>query len=96
MSLARPIWFDGPECRTPHLWCGDGHSLYDAMGPEFTLLRFDSAVGVAPLEFAARSKGVPSKLIDVERPLAAIFCAPLVVSRLDQHVTWCGERSGQP
>ena len=30
-----------PGCRTPHLWCGDGGSLYDAMGPEFTLLRFD-------------------------------------------------------
>ena len=32
-----------PGCRTPHLWCEDGSSLYDAMGPEFTLLRFDPA-----------------------------------------------------
>jgi len=33
-----------PGCRTPHLWRKDGSSLYDAMGPEFTLLRIDSAV----------------------------------------------------
>jgi hypothetical protein len=26
-----------PGCRTPHLWREDGTSLYDAMGPEFTL-----------------------------------------------------------
>ena len=36
-----------PGCRTPHLWCEDGSSLYDAMGPEFTLLRFDPAIDVA-------------------------------------------------
>src|SRR5256885_2506107 len=30
-----------PGCRTPHFWCEDGSSLYDAMGSEFTLLRFD-------------------------------------------------------
>ena len=31
-----------PGCRTPHFWRDDGGSIYDAMGPEFTLLRFDS------------------------------------------------------
>ena len=39
-----------PGCRTPHLWREDGSSLYDAMGPEFTLLRFDPAVDVGALE----------------------------------------------
>jgi len=43
-----------PGCRTPHLWREDGGSLYDAMGAEFTLLRFDSAVDVAALDRAAR------------------------------------------
>jgi len=33
-----------PGCRTPHLWLRDGRSLYDALGPDFTLLRFDPAV----------------------------------------------------
>src|SRR5205814_574616 len=28
-----------PGCRVPHLWLDDGRSLYDALGPEYTLLR---------------------------------------------------------
>ena len=55
-----------PGCRTPHFWCEDGRSLYDAMGPEFTLLRFDPAADVAALETAARTRGVPLKVLDVE------------------------------
>ena len=42
-----------PGCRTPHLWCADGVSLYDGMGPEFTLLRFDPAADAEPLVRAA-------------------------------------------
>jgi 2-polyprenyl-6-methoxyphenol hydroxylase-like FAD-dependent oxidoreductase len=81
-----------PGCRTPHLWCGDGSSLYDAMGPEFTLLRFDSAVDVAALEAAARSRGVPLRILDIEKPNSAIFYGgELVLSRPDQHVAWRGE-----
>ena len=30
-----------PGCRTPHIRLADGTSLYDAMGPEYTLLRRD-------------------------------------------------------
>jgi 2-polyprenyl-6-methoxyphenol hydroxylase-like FAD-dependent oxidoreductase len=82
-----------PGCRTPHLWREDGSSLYDAMGPEFTLLRFDSAVDVAALEAAARNRGVPLKVLDIERPTAAIFYGGgLVLSRPDQHVAWRGDR----
>src|SRR6202790_344475 len=82
-----------PGCRTPHLWCKDGSSLYDAMGPEFTLLRFDSAVDVAALELAARDRGVPLKLLDIEPKAAAAFDGLLVLSRPDQHVAWRGDRS---
>jgi len=82
-----------PGCRTPHLWREDGSSLYDAMGPEFTLLRFDPAVDVAELEAAARKRGVPLKVLDVERPNTAIFYdGGLVLSRPDQHVAWRGDR----
>jgi 2-polyprenyl-6-methoxyphenol hydroxylase-like FAD-dependent oxidoreductase len=80
-----------PGCRTPHLWCADGSSLYDAMGPEFTLLRFDSEVDAAALELAARDRGVPLKLLDVERSPAATFYGALVLSRPDQHVAWRGD-----
>jgi hypothetical protein len=81
-----------PGCRTPHLWREDGSSLYDAMGPEFTLLRFDPALDVAALEAAARNRRVPLKVLDIERPKSAIFhgCG-LVLSRPDQHVAWRGD-----
>jgi hypothetical protein len=81
-----------PGCRTPHLWCKDGRSLYDAMGPEFTLLRLDSAADVAPLEAAARNRAVPLKVLDIERPTTAPFYgSALVLSRPDQHVAWRGD-----
>jgi hypothetical protein len=80
-----------PGCRTPHLWREDGSSLYDAMGPEFTLLRFDSTVDVAALELATRNRGVPLKILDVASPATAMFDeAALVLSRPDQHVAWRG------
>jgi len=80
-----------PGCRTPHCFLADGNSLYDAMGPEFTLLRFDPAVDVTPLEAAARRRGVPLKVLDLERPdVAAYDDSVLLLSRPDQHVAWRG------
>jgi 2-polyprenyl-6-methoxyphenol hydroxylase-like FAD-dependent oxidoreductase len=80
-----------PGCRTPHLWCKDGRSLYDAMGPEFTLLRLDPAVDVTAGEAAARDRGVPLKVLDIEPPPTATFYgSKLVLSRPDQHVAWRG------
>jgi hypothetical protein len=81
-----------PGCRTPHLWREDGSSLYDAMGPEFTLLRFDSRLDVTALEAAARRRGVPLKVLDIGQPNATIFDrGGLVLSRSDQHVAWRGD-----
>jgi hypothetical protein len=82
-----------PGCRTPHFWLADGRSLYDAMGEEFTLLRFDAAVDVAPLQAAARSRGVPLRLLDVEKSSSAMSDgSALVLSRPDQHVAWRGNQ----
>jgi 2-polyprenyl-6-methoxyphenol hydroxylase-like FAD-dependent oxidoreductase len=82
-----------PGCRTPHLWCRDGRSLYDAMGPEFTLLRFDPAEDVAALDAAAHLRGLPLKILDVERPDSAIYDGDkLVLARPDQHVAWRSNR----
>jgi 2-polyprenyl-6-methoxyphenol hydroxylase-like FAD-dependent oxidoreductase len=82
-----------PGCRTPHFSLADGSSLYDAMGPEFTLLRFDSAADVAPFEAAARLRGVLLKVLDLETPDGADYEGHgLVLSRPDQHVAWRGER----
>ena len=81
-----------PGCRTPHLWLADGRSLYDAMGPDYTLLRFDPAVEVAPLVSAAAERGVPLTLLDIdatERP--PVHRHALLLSRPDQHVAWRGD-----
>jgi 2-polyprenyl-6-methoxyphenol hydroxylase-like FAD-dependent oxidoreductase len=79
-----------PGCRTPHLWDADGVSLYDRMGPEFTLLRFDPAADAGPLLRAAEERRVPLKLVDIAAPAAMARDATLVLSRPDQHVAWRG------
>jgi 2-polyprenyl-6-methoxyphenol hydroxylase-like FAD-dependent oxidoreductase len=79
-----------PGCRTPHLWRADGGSLYDAMGPEFTLLRLDSTLDVTALEAAARRRELPLRILDVERPATGDLDHVLVLSRPDQHVAWRG------
>jgi len=80
-----------PGCRTPHLWREDGGSLYDAMGPEFTLLRLDPAVDVTALERAARDRKLPLKVLDVAPSATAdLSLSRLVLSRPDQHVAWRG------
>jgi 2-polyprenyl-6-methoxyphenol hydroxylase-like FAD-dependent oxidoreductase len=79
-----------PGCRTPHLWREDGGSLYDAMGPEFTLLRADAAIDVIAFERAARHRKVPLRVLDVAASAALPF-SRLVLSRPDQHVAWRGD-----
>jgi 2-polyprenyl-6-methoxyphenol hydroxylase-like FAD-dependent oxidoreductase len=82
-----------PGCRTPHFFCEDGSSIYDAMGPEFTLLRFDPALDVTALSDAACKKGVPLRILDVRKPVPAAYeHGRLVLSRPDQHVAWRGDR----
>ncbi|HEX5325963.1 MAG TPA: FAD-dependent oxidoreductase [Acetobacteraceae bacterium] len=84
-----------PGCRTPHLWLRDGRSLYDALGPDFTLLRLHSGADVDPLAAAAARRGVPLAVLDVESDAAGMLYdgARLVLSRPDQHVAWRGNAS---
>jgi 2-polyprenyl-6-methoxyphenol hydroxylase-like FAD-dependent oxidoreductase len=80
-----------PGCRTPHLWLRDGRSLYDAMGPEYTLLRFDRSVNVSAFLEEAAKRDVPMALLDVDACDApALYPQKLLLSRPDQHVAWRG------
>jgi 2-polyprenyl-6-methoxyphenol hydroxylase-like FAD-dependent oxidoreductase len=82
-----------PGCRTPHFWLKDGRSLYDALGPDFTLLRFDPSVDVSSLTRAAADAGLPLKLLEIEADdVPEAYCHRLVLSRPDQHVAWRGDR----
>ena len=81
-----------PGCRTPHLWLENGASLYDAMGPGYTLLRFDPAVDVSGFERSAAARQVPLKVLDVHAPeMPEPYRHRLVLSRPDQHVAWRGD-----
>jgi 2-polyprenyl-6-methoxyphenol hydroxylase-like FAD-dependent oxidoreductase len=80
-----------PGCRTPHIWLRSGASLYDAIGPGFTLLRFDRTVPVAALVGAAAAVGMPLLVLDVKsNEAASLYAHKLVLSRPDQHVAWRG------
>jgi hypothetical protein len=82
-----------PGCRTPHLWLRDGRSLYDALGPDFTLLRFDPAVETRGLVAAAAQRGLSMVVLDVESDESpSLYPCKLVLSRPDQHVAWRGDK----
>ena len=83
-----------PGCRTPHFWLADGRSLYDAMGPGYTLLRFDPSVDVSALAAAAARAGVPLGVLDVGAAgIPDAYRQKLVLSRPDQHVAWRGDET---
>jgi 2-polyprenyl-6-methoxyphenol hydroxylase-like FAD-dependent oxidoreductase len=81
-----------PGCRTPHIWLRDGRSLYDVLGAEFTLLRFDPAVNVDALVATAARRQFPLAVLDVDADdSASLYSRKLVLSRPDQHVAWRGD-----
>jgi 2-polyprenyl-6-methoxyphenol hydroxylase-like FAD-dependent oxidoreductase len=81
-----------PGCRAPHLWLDGRRSLYDALGPEYTLLRFDRMVGVSCIVEAAKRRRVPLAVLDIETPAArAFYHRNLALVRPDQHVAWRGD-----
>ena len=80
-----------PGARTPHLWLGHGRSLYDFLGRDYTLLRFDLSIDITPLTAAAARAGLPLKVLDLtNRDLPACHRHKLLLSRPDQHVAWRG------
>ncbi len=83
-----------PGCRLPHLWLPDGRSLYDLLGPEFTLLRFDASIDVAPLMAAAHARRIPLKLLDLDfGRIPEPYRMALCIARPDIHVAWRGTQS---
>jgi 2-polyprenyl-6-methoxyphenol hydroxylase-like FAD-dependent oxidoreductase len=78
-----------PGCRTPHIWLSGGESLYDAIGPDFSLIRFDRSVEVGGLVDAAAHRRLPLRVIDVAP--AEVYRHKLLLSRPDQHVAWRGD-----
>ena len=83
-----------PGCRLPHYWLPDGRSLYDALGQDYTLLRFDPGVDVSGLVAAAANQGVPLSVLDLPPPAADLpYRHELVLARPDQHIAWRSDRA---
>jgi 2-polyprenyl-6-methoxyphenol hydroxylase-like FAD-dependent oxidoreductase len=88
-----PVVADGPGAgdRLPHAWLPDGRSIYDVLGPGFTLLT-RPGTGTTALRELCASRGVPlvvAGLLDDD--LARRYRAGAVLVRPDQHVVWSGE-----
>ena len=80
-----------PGCRTPHIEMHDGSSLYDHLGPEYTIIRTDQTIDSSRLIGAFEERCVPCKLLDVDSDIAGdAYDVPLLISRPDQHVGWRG------
>lgn len=84
-----------PGGRAPHLWLGDGRSLYDTLGFEFTLLRFGrNPPDAAPFQVEAQARGLPLTVVDIAADEARdLYEADLVLIRPDQIVAWRGNAS---
>jgi 2-polyprenyl-6-methoxyphenol hydroxylase-like FAD-dependent oxidoreductase len=83
-----------PGCRTPHVWLRDGRSLYDVLGPDFTLLRFDPKADISALVEAAAHRGLPMAAVDLDADEAgSLYSHKLLLSRPDGHVAWRGDNS---
>ncbi|MGJ5042772.1 FAD-dependent oxidoreductase [Bradyrhizobium sp. HKCCYLRH1062] len=85
-----------PGARSPHVWLADGRSLLDALGPAYTLVRFDPTINAEALVAAAARQGVPLTLVDVDRAKAGYdFADSLLVVRPDSHIAWRGAAAPQ-
>lgn len=83
-----------PGCRVPHSWLADGRSIFDAMGPDFALLRTSPEVDVSGIAAAAAKRGVPLRVVDVPGA-ERVYDHKLILSRPDQHVAWRGNAAPQ-
>ena len=78
-----------PGARLPHLYLADGTSIYDNVGPDFTLLAFAGAE-LGDFESAASELGVPLRVVQIEE-FNPILERRLLLVRPDQHVAWRGD-----
>lgn len=75
-----------PGCRLPHFYV-DGTSILDLLGPEYTLIRFDTSVSVEQIT----QTGLPLAVVDAVMPNQPAFRHKLLIVRADTHIAWRGD-----
>ena len=79
-----------PGCRLPHFWVSPGVSIYDELGPVYTLLCFNGVKAKEPFTGAFAATGLPLKVMAVGSQPSA-YDRKYVLARTDQHVAWRGD-----
>jgi len=82
-----------PGGRLPHAWLPDGRSLFDQLGPDFSLICLSGERSKERWRAAAVRAKLELAILDLseERSLAAILDTEYVLVRPDQHIAWRGE-----
>src|SRR5262249_53052067 len=79
-----------PGARAPHVWLGDGSSVYDRFGLWYTLLDLGQGARIGDL-------GVPVEHVRIEsEELRELAGADLLLVRPDGHVAWRGDELPDP
>lgn len=84
-----------PGERLPHTWLGPSQSLYDQLGPGFSLIGLVDGPGAEPIITAAQQLAIPLTVVEFT-PALDLFHTPLVLVRPDQHVAWRGTSADDP
>jgi 2-polyprenyl-6-methoxyphenol hydroxylase-like FAD-dependent oxidoreductase/sugar lactone lactonase YvrE len=90
-SVEKYIETSWPGVRLPHIWRADGRSIFDQLGPAFTLLRIGTQPPSGrPLVNAAMARRIPLTVLEVPEAEAVKKYEGygLVLVRPDQHVAW--------
>ena len=81
-----------PGHRLPHFWFALRDSLFDHLGPEFSLVGDLSIPAAKAFMVAADEIGIPLVGVDLGRVgRRDLFDAALILVRPDQHVAWRGD-----
>ncbi|MFC7878339.1 FAD-dependent monooxygenase [Isoptericola sp. NPDC057391] len=85
-----------PGCRLPHTWLADGVSLYDRLGPWYTLVVSGRAAAqdtdLDAWAATARAAGLPVEVLVVpDHVVPDPYVTRYLIARQDQHVAWRGD-----
>jgi 2-polyprenyl-6-methoxyphenol hydroxylase-like FAD-dependent oxidoreductase len=84
-----------PGCRAPHFWVEEGRSLYDALGPAYTLLCFkpEFSADASAIEKAAFEVNMPLRILDVSglQGIPLEYRHHYALVRADAHTVWRGD-----